>query len=41
MREMFAEALARHGLTSRMEEAYRKELETLPPPPLPGRQAVE
>ena len=30
VRTMFAEALAKHGLTSRMEEAYRKELETLP-----------
>src|SRR5205085_9799320 len=30
VREMFAEALVRHGLKPRMEEAYRKELETLP-----------
>jgi hypothetical protein len=36
---MFAEALAKHGLTSHMEEAYRKELETLPP--LPNREAAE
>jgi len=28
---MFAEALAKHGLAPRMEEAYRKELESLPP----------
>jgi oxalate decarboxylase/phosphoglucose isomerase-like protein (cupin superfamily) len=39
VRAMFAEALARHGLSSRMEEAYRKELETLPP--LPSREAAE
>jgi oxalate decarboxylase/phosphoglucose isomerase-like protein (cupin superfamily) len=31
VRTMFAEALARHGMASRMEESYRKELETLPP----------
>ena len=31
VRTMFADALARHGLTPRMEESYRKELETLPP----------
>ncbi len=31
VRTMFAEALARHGLTPQMEESYRKELETLPP----------
>ncbi|HEY7301760.1 MAG TPA: cupin domain-containing protein [Xanthobacteraceae bacterium] len=31
VRTMFAEALARHGLAPRMEDAYRKELETLPP----------
>ena len=31
VRNMFAEALARHGLTPQMEESYRKELETLPP----------
>jgi hypothetical protein len=30
VRTMFADALARHGLTPRMEESYRKELETLP-----------
>jgi len=39
VRAMFAEALARHGLSSRMEEAYRKELETLPP--LPSKEAAE
>ena len=31
VRTMFANALARHGLTPQMEESYRKELETLPP----------
>jgi oxalate decarboxylase/phosphoglucose isomerase-like protein (cupin superfamily) len=31
VRRMFQDALARHGMTSRMEEHYRKELETLPP----------
>jgi oxalate decarboxylase/phosphoglucose isomerase-like protein (cupin superfamily) len=31
VRTMFAEALARHGLTPQMEESYRKELESLPP----------
>ena len=31
LRAMYAEALSRHGLTPRMEEAYTKELETLPP----------
>jgi hypothetical protein len=36
---MFAEALAKHGLTSRMDESYRKELETLPP--LPSKEAAE
>jgi hypothetical protein len=30
---MFTDALARNGLSSRMEEHYRKELETLPPKP--------
>jgi oxalate decarboxylase/phosphoglucose isomerase-like protein (cupin superfamily) len=39
VREMFAEALARHGLTSRMDDAYRKELETLPP--LASKEAAE
>ena len=39
VREMFADALARHGLKSQMEEAYRKEIETLPP--LPNEQAAE
>ena len=33
VREMFTDALARIGLSSRMEEHYRKELETLPPKP--------
>jgi hypothetical protein len=28
---MFADALARHGLTPRMEEAYQAELTSLPP----------
>jgi hypothetical protein len=28
---MFADALAKHGLKSRMEEAYRNELAELPP----------
>jgi hypothetical protein len=31
VREMFAEALAKHGLKPRMDEVYRKERETLPP----------
>jgi hypothetical protein len=31
VRSMFAEALARHGLTSRMQEAYEREQTTLPP----------
>jgi hypothetical protein len=31
VREMFAAALARHGLTSRMDDAYRGELANLPP----------
>ena len=31
VREMFAEALARNGMTPRMEESYRKEMETLAP----------
>jgi oxalate decarboxylase/phosphoglucose isomerase-like protein (cupin superfamily) len=39
VRTMFAEALARHGLKPRMDEAYRKELETLPP--LPGTAVAE
>jgi hypothetical protein len=28
---MFAEALAKHGLKSRMDEAYQNELPDLPP----------
>jgi mannose-6-phosphate isomerase-like protein (cupin superfamily) len=39
VRDMFAEALARHGLKPRMDEVYRKELETLPP--LPSEEAAE
>ena len=39
VRQWFADALHQHGLKSRMEEAYRKELQTLPP--LPGRDAAE
>jgi oxalate decarboxylase/phosphoglucose isomerase-like protein (cupin superfamily) len=31
VRRLFEEALAKHGLKSRMDEAYAKELETLPP----------
>ena len=31
VREMFSQALARHGLEPRMDEAYERELETLPP----------
>jgi len=31
VREMFRQALARHGLTPRMDAAYEAELETLPP----------
>jgi oxalate decarboxylase/phosphoglucose isomerase-like protein (cupin superfamily) len=31
VREMFAQALARNGLAPKMEESYRKELESLPP----------
>ena len=31
VRQMFAEALAKHGLKSRMEEAYQAELAELPP----------
>jgi oxalate decarboxylase/phosphoglucose isomerase-like protein (cupin superfamily) len=31
VRQMFADALARNGLSSRMEDSYRKELESLPP----------
>jgi hypothetical protein len=30
VRQMFADALARHGLTPRMDEAYQSELTTLP-----------
>jgi hypothetical protein len=33
VREIFAKALRKHGLEPRMDEAYRKELETLPPLP--------
>ena len=32
-RKMFADALAKHGLSPRMDEAYTAELETLPPKP--------
>ena len=38
VRKWFEEALARRGLTSRMEEAYKTELADLPPPRVP--QAV-
>jgi hypothetical protein len=31
VRQMFADALARHGLASRMDDAYQSELTTLPP----------
>ena len=31
VRQMFAEALAKHGLESRMSDVYQRELETLPP----------
>jgi len=31
VRSMFAEALAKHGLTPRMDEVYQRELATLPP----------
>jgi hypothetical protein len=31
VRQMFAEALARHGLTPRMEAVYEAELPNLPP----------
>ena len=33
VRQMFSDALARHGLQPQMDEAYAKELETLPPLP--------
>jgi oxalate decarboxylase/phosphoglucose isomerase-like protein (cupin superfamily) len=33
LRKMYADALARHGLTPRMDAAYQAELETLPPKP--------
>ena len=39
VRTLFADALAKHGLKPRMEESYRKELETLPP--LPTERAAE
>jgi hypothetical protein len=32
IRQMFRDALARHGLSPRMEDAYQKELSELPPP---------
>jgi hypothetical protein len=31
IRRMFSEALAKHGLQSRMDEAYKAELAELPP----------
>ena len=31
VRQMFADALARHGLTPRMDEVYEAELPNLPP----------
>ncbi len=33
VRNMFEEALSKHGLTSQMQEAYDEELKTLPPKP--------
>ena len=32
VRQIFTEALAKHGLTPKMDEAYRTELNDLPPP---------
>jgi hypothetical protein len=31
IRSMFSDALSKHGLSPRMDDAYRKELEDLPP----------
>jgi hypothetical protein len=31
IRNMFAQALARHGMTARMDEVYRAEVADLPP----------
>lgn len=31
VRQMFSDALAKHGLTPRMDEAYQNELKDLPP----------
>ena len=33
VRDMFSSELAKHGLETRMDEAYKTELETLPPKP--------
>ena len=32
IRQLFSEALAKHGMTPRMDEAYQAELAELPPP---------
>ena len=32
VRQIFTEALAKHGMTPRMDEAYKAELNDLPPP---------
>jgi hypothetical protein len=32
VRQIFTEALAKHGLAPKMDEAYRAELNDLPPP---------
>ena len=37
---MFADALAKHGMTPRMDDAYQAELADLPPK-VPQREAAE
>ena len=37
---MFAQALAKHGMTPRMDEVYQAELADLPPK-VPQREAAE
>jgi hypothetical protein len=39
IRDMFAQALAKHGMTPRMDEAYRTEVADLPPKTVPSEAA--
>ena len=40
MRKMFADELAKNGLTPRMDQAYTQELADLPPQPISGKPEI-